>query len=106
MKQFPERLNVKNKEKFAEFNYERNKCYMRKEIYELMIKGDENDYYVIDDFARKYLKNDMTIALKMIEEIMNELNNLGWKTKISYGGTALFIYSTNEAPVSCYEDGF
>lgn len=106
MKNFPERLHVKNKDKFSSYNYTRNLCYLRKEIYELIIKGNENDYYVLDNFARKYVNNDMSMTLKMCEEIMLELKELGWKTKLSYGGTALFIYSTEEPPVSCYEDGF
>lgn len=106
MKNFPERLNVKNKENFTEYNYERNLCYLRKQVYELIIRGDESDYFELDKFARNYLKNNMTIMLDMTEKIRNELKQLGWNTKLSYGGTGLFIYSSENPPTNCYEDGF
>lgn len=106
MKNFPERLNVNNKQNFSKYNYTRNLCYLRKQIYELIIKENENDYFELDKFARNYLKNNMTIMLEMTEKIRQELKELGWNTKLSYGGTGLFIYSTENPPTNCYEDGF
>jgi len=33
-----------------------------------------------------------------------ELEELGWKCKKSFGQTALFIYSTENPPPSCWDD--
>ena len=42
----------------------------------------------------------------MSEIIIKELEELGWKCKLSYGQTALFIYSTENPPPSCWDDSF
>ena len=39
------------------------------------------------------------------EIVKSELVKLGWKCKTSFGGTGLFIYSTEEPPPSCWEEG-
>lgn len=105
MKEFPKILIPENKQKFHEYLYERNIAYMRRDIYELVIRGDENSYFVIDNFARKYQINETDIK-KMTETLISELKLLGWNVKTSFGGYGLFIYSTDKPPSSCFEDGF
>lgn len=103
MKEFPNRLNPENKEKFVTYRYDRNIAYMRKEIFELVLRGDENCYFELDKFSRdnSLLKEEMQ---KMCKTVIQELHNLGWNCKTSFGGTGLFIYSTNDPPASCYSD--
>lgn len=105
MKEFPELLNVKNKDRFQEFHYNRTLLYLRKDIYEHMLKSiNENNFYDLDKFNKLHL-NNMDDLQKMVQDIMSELKYLGWKSKLSFGNTALFIYSTDNPPSSCWDDG-
>jgi hypothetical protein len=105
MREFPERLNVKNKEKFVAYHYDRVLCYLRKAIFEHMIIEKENTYYCLDDFARINRLDNEGIH-KMAATIIEELSDLGWNCKTAFRGTAVFIYSTDEPPPSCYPDSF
>ena len=107
MKEFPINLNVKYKDSFPDIYYTRTLCYLRKSIYEHIISSDENNYFDFEEFGRKYFKDHkdrIKLTSKLIESIMLELETRGWKCKISYGGTAMFIYSTDKPPPSCWED--
>ena len=104
MKSFPTILNVNNKDKFSELNYNRILCYLRRELYEHIIREEETNYFELDKFQKKYsleLKN----REKMGETVMSELCKIGWKCKLSFGGTGLFIYSSENPPTNCWEDG-
>lgn len=46
-------------------------------------------------------KDDIT---KMSSIIIKEIEYIGWKTKLTYGNTAMFIYSTENPPANCYEE--
>lgn len=101
MKEFPSRLNPKNKEKFPKYRYDRNLAYMRKDIFELVLMCKENNYFELDKFAKNnHLEKD-EIA-RMCDTVIEELQNLGWKCKTSHGETSLFIYSTDDPPPSCW----
>ena len=103
MKEFPSRLKPENKDKFYIYRFERNLTYLRKQIYELVLFGNENSYFELDNFAHSNKISNKDIE-KMCNSITEELKKLGWKTQTSFGGTGLFIYSTQEPPPSCYED--
>ena len=105
MKEFPNRLTPENKEKFSQYRYERNIAYLRKDIFELVLVGDENSYFELDNFARRYKLKKGEIE-KMTEILTQELIEKGWNVKTSFGGTGLFIYSTAEPPQSCFKDEF
>jgi hypothetical protein len=99
MTQFP---NVKDIVNFEQMNYERINSILRVDIYNHMIsRRSENEYFDLDTFN---MKNNISMKTlhQMIKEIMNELEKLGWKTKLSFGDTGLFIYSTEEQPKSCW----
>lgn len=102
MKQFPSALNVKNKNKFSLLYDNRVLCYLRKKIYEHIIKENENNYFDLDVFSKKHNVKNIE---NLIVTIIKELNNIGWKCKLSFGGTGLFIYSTDIPPSSCWDDG-
>lgn len=108
MKEFPDILNVKHKEQFNVIYINRVLCYLRKEIYEHVIREDENTYFDLEKFGRVYFenkKNREDLINKLVDDIIPEITNLGWKCKISFGGTALFIYSSENPPPSCWDDG-
>lgn len=102
MKEFPSILNVKNKENFEKMNYARLLCYFRKAIFEHMIREDENNYF---DLSCLCIKNS-EILNNMVETVIEELKVLGWKCKLSYGNTGLYIYSTEDPPKNCWDGEF
>ena len=104
MKEFPKVLSVSNKQNFPEMFYNRMKCYLRKEIYEHMIShsNQESEYFSLDDFSNKL--NNKDFFDKMIKEVQEELKIVGWNSKLSFGGTGLFIYSSEEPPSNCWQE--
>lgn len=104
MKHFPSNIKPSNKVEFESLNYDRVKCYLRRDLYEHIISHDDREYFEIDAFAKNRLDN-MEKVSKMISEIIIELEELGWKCKLSYGGTGLFIFE-NDPPSNCFPDGF
>lgn len=102
MDQLPIHLKPSLKHNFHKMYTKLLTCKLRQEIYEHIISNDENSYFPLDNFVRKYdiLQN----FYHSLETITNELTSLGWKCKTSFGCTALFIYSTENPPPSCYDD--
>lgn len=111
MNKFPEEIDIRNKiiieqpykKNFEDYNYNRTLNLLRKEIYDHIIsRKDENDYFDIDIFFKKcnyYYKENFS---RIIKTILDELTFIGWKTQLSFGDTAIFIYSTEEKPSSCW----
>jgi hypothetical protein len=112
---FPETLHLNNKENFKDINYNRVLCLLREEIYIHIIKyetiKDENNYFDTDTFCKKYNVQHFTksyddekisLMTKMMETVIKELRDLGWKCQLSFNDTGLFIYSTEKLPPSCW----
>lgn len=105
MDKFPSLLSVNNKSEFSEIWQQIVLSYLRQEIYEHMLKEDENSYFALDTFNKKYnVKNDVLETL--YTQIIGELEEIGWKCKLSYGNTGLFIYSTEKPPSNCWDGSF
>jgi len=105
MKDFPDILNIKNKDEFPIIYYNRVLCYLRKAIYEHVISHDENSYFDLEKFSRLHFEKTDEFISKLGDDVKPALEKLGWKCKLSFGGTALFIYSTEKPPPSCWDDG-
>jgi hypothetical protein len=103
MKAFPSTLSPANKEHFKQYSFIRQLAYMRKAIYELMITGDENNYFDMDTFCQLHSVNT-TDCKDMVAVVITELEQLGWHCKTSFGCTGLFVYSTDDPPRSCFPD--
>lgn len=103
MKEFPSILRPDNKEAFSKLNYDRIKCYLRRDLYEHIIAHSEGEYFSIDAFNEKRV-GSMDMVKKMVGDLIPELEKLGWSCKTSFGGTGLFIYSTEKPPPNCFED--
>ncbi len=98
MNSFPLEINKDNKENFNNLFINMISSIIREDIYHLIIsRKDENEYLDLDKYYSKYGKNR-----KIIDDIILELNQLGWNTKLSFGDTGLFIYSTENPPSSCW----
>lgn len=73
---------------------------MRKKIYLHILRNQQNDFFDMELFNRKYV-NDMKKTEAFSETLIKELSELGWKTFIGYGGTGLFFYD-QELPPSAW----
>ena len=88
--------------KFEKMNYDRLTKELRNDIYNLIISRiDENEYFDIELFGRSHNYKNKNLE-KMVSLVRNELESMGWKTKLSFGDTGLFIYSTEKEPSSCW----
>jgi hypothetical protein len=108
MEELPIILYVKNKDIFSTLFYNTVFCYLRKSVYEHIISKDENSFFDLEQFGKLYFNdnpNRVDLITKLSTEIQLELKELGWNCKLSFGGTALFIYSTDNPPPSCWDDG-
>ena len=103
MKTFPSNLSPENKERFPQYNYERVKAYLRRDIYEHILSHSENDYFELTAFSNQRLK-DIQLIKKMTRELIEELTKIGWSCKLSFGESGLFIYSTENPPPSCWSE--
>lgn len=94
-------LYVSNKSNFASIRREELKSKMRKHIRNMMLEGNESDFFDLDHFNRNYVK-DTSLASVLMSEICEELDALGWKTFLGFGGTGLYVYSSDELPPGAY----
>lgn len=105
LKNFPLYLNIKdkviNQQYFKNINKDRLISILRNEINNLILgRKDENDCFDLDLFNKKYDCRDLYDEI--VDIIIKDLHELGWKTQLSFGNTCLFIYSTEEKPSSCW----
>lgn len=94
MEKFPDLSNFN--EKLDEYHLQK----MRKKVYYQILKNNQNDFFDLDLFDRKYVKN-MEKSESFSKIIIAELEVLGWKTFVGYGGTGLFFYD-KEKPSSAW----
>lgn len=89
MDHFPEHLRDS-----STFSEELDKILLkelRRQVYLQILQNKQNDFFDLELFNRVHVSN-----IKKTEEysevIIKELEELGWKTFVGYGGTALFFY--------------
>jgi len=96
MDKFPDLDESTFNEKLDEYHLQK----LRKKVYLHILKNNQNDFFDLELFDRKYVKN-----MKKTEEwsklLISELEGLGWKTFVGYGGTGLFIYD-KEKPANAW----
>ena len=103
MNNLPDILHIKNKDNFPNLKNERVKRLLNEDVFLFLIEREsENDYYDLDKFCIQYLDRNMKKMQELMSDILTQLEKLGWKCKYSYNETGLFIYSTNNPPVSCW----
>jgi hypothetical protein len=105
MNEFSPSLTPGNKDNFPGIRFETVLSCLRQEITENVLRGDENDFFDLSTFSRKYGLTDSELT-DMRSAVSAELEALGWSVKTSFGGTGLFVYSSEKPPPSCHADGF
>lgn len=102
MESFGDELNVLNKDNLSSIWRDRLLERLRKHIYNFMLERKrENDFFDLDLYNRSYVK-DMNITNELVNKVVLELNELGWKTYIGFGGTGLYVYSSYDLPSGVY----
>ena len=96
MKQFPDKLKPQNKSHFAEYNFNRNLCKLRQRIVDYMYSEEKGGFDLKSSTDDNGQYTYAHIDDKLIQAICDELHTLGWKTKLCYGNTTLFIYEKEE----------
>lgn len=101
MKEFPSFLVPANSGQFASLRRQRLLSYMRRELYELVLSENKEDFFNLDGFSDRFaLQAEETLTLA--KTLATELEQLGWTVNFSYADTALFVY-TGERPLRCFE---
>ena len=99
MKKITIELDANNKENFTELRNIDITEKICEDISNFLIhRKDENEYIDLDKYYLRYGKS----CFPLVEKIITQLNNLNWKTKLSFGDSGLFIYSTADPPRSCW----
>lgn len=102
MQRFGDELNIINKDNLKCVWKVKMLEKLRKHIYNFILdRKRENDFFDIDIFNRSYIK-DINVTNDIINQVVLELNELGWKTYIGFGGTGLYIYSSEDLPDGVY----
>lgn len=102
MDSFGQELNVSNKDNFSDMFREKSLKKLRKCVYNFILdRNGENDFFDVDTFNRRYIKN-INITNDIVYIVVNELGDLGWNTYMGFGGTGLYIYSSDGLPVGAY----
>lgn len=94
-------IHIDNKESFTSIRREELKTKMRKHIRTMVLEQNESDFFDIDNFNRQYVKDTM-LTTALVTEVSEELKQLGWKTFLGFGGTGLYVYSSEELPPGAY----
>jgi len=100
MKYFPDTISPENESLFPEIFKKRLTCYLRRDIFEFLLsRNSEQEFFDLDFFFQKFA-NGKKLMEELGKKMCLELEQLNWKTKMYYGGTAIFIFK-NEPPVNC-----
>lgn len=89
MKDFPENLRPKYRHLFDQLAFDQQLQKWRQKVFSYIIHHETRGLTITDDNYQK-------IDSKVLSTIINELNELGWKTKLAFNGTVLFIFEQEE----------
>ena len=98
MKSFPDKLRPQNRSLFNDYLFNRELCKLRQKVVDFLYSQEKGGFDLRSNSSDGQY-NYSHIDDKLISSIRNELHTLGWKTKLAYGDTVLFIYDNeNELP--------
>lgn len=91
MNKFPDILKPQNVPKFKDYMYDLEIAQLRKDIHDFILYERVNTFFNFDGIISKGDEKNRIIAM-----VITELNKLGWKTKLVFGGTGMYIYTDKE----------
>lgn len=93
MDKFPEYLVPEESKNFEEYYDKKLLSFIRQEIETIILLENENDYFDLVNFKEKHSIKDIKKVVSLCKVIQEELSKLGWKSKMIYADTALYIYN-------------
>lgn len=90
MKEFPEALRPKYRHLFDEMAFTQQLENWRKKVFSYIINHETRGLTLTND------ENYQKIDNRILNVITDELKQLGWKTKLAFNGTVLFIFDQEE----------
>ncbi len=88
MDRFPPDLTPSNRSGLLAMQYNHALALLRHDVFETVVSNNADNFYDLSSF--KYHTHVNFKA--MVAQVRAELENLGWKTKLAYGETALFVF--------------
>ena len=104
MKKFPSFLSPSNRSYFLQQYREYLTHAIRKKIFKHVLTKKETDYFSLEEVNESV--NNLQLVQEVVSDLKNELVELGWKCNFAHGNTALFIYSSENPPVNCWQGTF
>lgn len=92
MKSLPDKLIPRNKKLFSSYRFNRELCKLRQQVVDYMYSEEKGGFDLKSSRDSQGQYSYSSIDEKLVEAIRSELHILGWKTKLAYGNTTLFIY--------------
>ena len=101
MDQFPDSIKPSNKDSFIKEKKNYYTRLLRQKLTEFVLNGDENDFFDINSFNKEYIRDEI-MCESIFAIVIDELTAMGWKYKISFGGTGPFLYSSENPPLGAW----
>lgn len=93
MFELPEKILVKDKENFDELFKVYLYHKLRKKVFvHLISRSRVDDYIDLEMFSHKYAVGKHSIVIDAANMLCEELKDMGWKSMLAFGKTALYIY--------------
>ena len=103
MKRFPEYMIPANIENFNNYIEAIYISELREKIYKYVLTGDYDTYFILENFYRSENINK-EMSTRITSKLVDELHQLGWKTKIVFGGTSIYIYDKEPHKSDLFDD--
>lgn len=108
MKKFPTFLKIKSSNKPIEELSKNLQEHYIETILKPRIREAICDFIIANSLQANYfnfyehVSEQITLQTVQIVvgSLQKELESIGWKTKLAYGNTGMFIYSTNDPPIT------
>jgi hypothetical protein len=94
MYNLPNFLQPQNRKYFPDYIELQNLAELREKIYQYILMQETNGVSLKKE--EKGMYEYKTYPKKYVEAICRECHVLGWKTKIGYGGTVLYVYAEGD----------
>lgn len=103
MKTFPSKLIPSNKHLFPKYKFNREVCKLRQKVVDYLYSGEKGGLDLKVSSDSNY--NFKNINKEVVNQVIKELEDLGWKTKLVYADTTLLIYEDEKELDETHKNG-